>query len=101
MPLNVIWSGIVRAINKSNNFKNAELIKKITKELVTFAIKYSFVGDDKIQKYFKNIVEDTIPRDFVEKIKFDVRTKTYSERRLDPNSGDYINSYYKLVDHQI
>ena len=89
--------GFLSYSNKSNNFKNAELIKKITKELVNFAVKYSFVGDDKIQKYFKNIVEDTIPRDFVEKIKFDIRTKTYSERRLDPNSGDYINSYYKLV----
>jgi hypothetical protein len=89
--------GFLSYSNKSNNFKNAELIKKITKELITFAVKYSFVGDDKIQKYFKNIVEDTIPRDFVEKIKFDIRTKTYSERRLDPNSGDYINSYYKLV----
>ena len=89
--------GFLSYSNKSNNFKNAELIKKITNELVTFAGKYSFVGDDKIQKYFKNIVEDTIPRDFVEKIKFDIRTKTYSDRRLDPNSGDYINSYYKLV----
>ena len=89
--------GFLSYSNKSNNFKNAELIKKITKELITFAVKYSFVGDDKIQKYFKNIVEDTIPRDFVEKIKFDIRTKTYSDRRLDPNSGDYINSYYKLV----
>ena len=88
--------GFLSYSNKSNNFKNAELIKKITKELVNFAVKYSFVGDDKIQKYFKNIVEDTIPRDFVEKIKFDIRTKTYSEGRYE-NSGDYINSYYKLL----
>ena len=88
--------GFLSYSNKSNNFKNAELIKKITSELIIFAGKYSFVGDDKIQKYFKNIVEDTIPRDFVEKIKFDIRTKTYSEHRLNPNS-DYINSYYKLV----
>ena len=82
--------------NKLNNFKNAELIKNITNELVTFAGKYSFVGDDKIQKYFKNIVEDTIPRDFVEKIKFDIRIKTHSVSRLE-NRGDYVNSYYKLV----
>ena len=88
--------GFLSYSNKSNNFKNAELIKKITNELVTFAGKYSFVGNDKIQKYFKNIVEDTIPRDFVEKIKFDIRTKTYSEGRYE-NSGDYINSYYKLL----
>ena len=88
--------GFLSYSNKSTNFKNAELIKKITKELITFAGKYSFVEDEKIQKYFKNIVEDTIPRDFVEKIKFDIRTKTYSEGRYE-NSGDYINSYYKLL----
>ena len=91
--------GFLSYSNISNNFKNIKLIKKITNELVTFAGKYSFVGDDKIQKYFKNIVEDTIPQDFVEKIKFDIRTKTYSERRLE-HSGDYINSYYKLVWNQ-
>ena len=45
--------GFLSYSNKSNNFKNAELIKKITNELVSFAVKYSFVGDDKIQKYFK------------------------------------------------
>jgi len=92
--------GFLSYYNKSDNFKNAELIKKISNELFNFTKEYSFIGYDIFKiffiKYFKNIVEDTIPRDFVEKIKFDIRTKTYSENRNE-NNGDYINFYYKLV----
>jgi len=79
-------------------FKSAELIKKITNELFAFIKQYSFVGNnrngrnDKIKKYFKNIVEDIISNDFVEKLKKDARAKAnYSK------VTEYINYYYKYL----
>jgi hypothetical protein len=82
--------GCLSYSNKEAHFKNAELIKKISNELFNFTKEYSFIGDDKIKiffiKYFINLVEDTIPRDFVKKRKLDVRT-----------NGNYINCYYKLI----
>ena len=77
---------------KNIQFKSAELIKKITNVLFAFIEQYSFVGNNKIKKYFKNIVEDIISEDFVEKIKKETRAIAYYSK-----VKDYINLYYKFL----
>ena len=81
---------------KNIQFKSAELIKKITNVLFAFIEQYSFVGNNKIgnnkiKKYFKNIVEDIISKDFIEKIKKETRAIAYYSK-----VKEYINYYYKF-----
>ena len=78
--------------NKTTHFKNSEIIKKITKVLFDFNDKYVFAKNNKINEYFRNIVEDKIPRNIVAKSEFDIR-------RLNDNTtstSDYQNYYYEL-----
>ena len=73
--------------NKLVHFKDSKIIKQITTELVAFIKNYSFVGDYKIKKYFINLVEDKIPREFIDK-----RLKIYLKV-----TSDYKNLYYTLL----
>ena len=82
---------------KNIQFKSAELIKKITNVLFAFIEQYSFVGNNKIinnkiKLYFKNIVEDIISKDFVEKIKKETRAIAYYSK-----VKEFINYYYKFI----
>jgi hypothetical protein len=76
--------GLLSARNKLVHFKDSKIIKQITIELTAFIEQYSFARDDKIKKYFINLVEDRISRDFI-----DTRLKIY----FTPIS-EYKNYYY-------
>ena len=81
-------------INRLRPFRNAELINKITNELAAFVIHYKFVGNENISKYFRCIVQDVIPRDYVAKRKIEVRVITGAFMSVDSN---YQNYYYKML----
>lgn len=80
-------------INKTTYFKNSEIIKSITMILYNFVDSYSFIQNDKINRYFRNIVEDIIPRGIVAKREIDVRIMTDNTI----STSDYQNYYYKLL----
>ena len=52
---------------------NNTLMKKITASLITFFKRYPFVGDTKIRKYFECMICDSIPNEFVAKMKIETR----------------------------
>jgi hypothetical protein len=79
--------------NLYKNFRNNELIDKIMSELNDFVDRYSSVLDDKVIKYFKNIVEDTIPRDFVSKR----RMNELSRISFHTTISYYQNFYYNFL----
>ena len=80
-------------INKTTYFKNSEIIKSIKMILYNFVDRYSFIQNDKINRYFRNIVEDIIPRDIVAKREIEVRIMTDNTI----STSDYQNYYYKLL----
>ena len=52
---------------------NNTLMKKITASLITFFKRYPFAGDPKIRKYFECMICDSIPNEFVAKMKIESR----------------------------
>ena len=81
--------------NKIREYRNIELIKGITKVLFAYIVdKHSFVGDMYINEYFRYIVDDIIPRDFVSKREIDVRVITGTHITANSN---YQNYYYKVL----
>lgn len=81
-------------INKTRSFRNTELINNIINELAAFVDNYKFVGNENISKYFRCIVQDVIPRDYVAKREIDARTIVGAY--MDTNRN-YQNYYYKLL----
>jgi hypothetical protein len=82
-------------INRIREYRNIELIKGITKVLFAYIVdKHSFVGDTYIYKYFRYIVDDIIPRDFVSKREIDVRVIAGTHMYINSN---YQNYYYKVL----
>ena len=80
--------------NKITYFKNAELISKIEKELYDYIDdNYAFQSDDKILRYFRSIIVDVIPKEFVAKREIEVRTITGDRLSI----SNYQNNYYKLL----
>ena len=86
--------GCLTYINRIRPFRNAELINKITNELSAFVNHYKFVGNENISKYFRCIVQDVIPHDYVAKREIEVRTITGSFMTANRN---YQNYYYNLL----
>ena len=75
-------------------FRNNEIMENIILVLSDFVDDYSSVLDDKVIKYFKNIVEDIIPREFVSNRRIDAREKiSYNTKTI----RDYQNFYYKFL----
>ena len=81
-------------INITRNLRNAELINKIINELSAFVDHYTFIRNENINKYFRCIVQDVIPRDYVSKREVDVRVITGSFMTANRN---YQNYYYNLL----
>ena len=86
--------GCLTYINRIRPFRNAELINKITNELAAFVNHYKFVENKNISKYFRCIVQDVIPRNYLAKREIDVRVITGAFMSADSN---YQNYYYKML----
>ena len=86
--------GCLTYINRIRPFRNAELINKITNELAAFVNHYKFVGNENISKYFRCIIQDVIPRNYLAKREIDARVITGAFMSADSN---YQNYYYKLL----
>jgi hypothetical protein len=85
--------GCFSFINKTTDFKNSQIIKKITSNLFDYIEQYTFEEDKKVKTYFRNIVEDIIPRGIVAKREIEVRIMTNNTI----STSDYQNYYYKLL----
>ena len=79
--------------NLYKNFRNNELIDKIMSELNDFADRYSSVLDDKVIKYFKNIVEDTIPGNLISKVYINGLSRISYNTAI----SEYQNYYYTFL----
>ena len=77
--------------NLYETFRNNELIDNVIGELKVFVDRYSSVLDDKVIKYFKNIVEDRIPGNLISKVYINGLTMITYNTAI----SDYQNYYYK------
>ena len=85
--------GCFSYINKTTDFKNSQIIERITSNLFDYIEQYTFKEDKKLKTYFRNIVEDIIPRNIVAKREIEVRIMIDNTI----STSDYQNYYYKLL----
>jgi hypothetical protein len=88
--------GCFSYIHKKTLFKNSQIIKRITSNLFDYVDQYTFKEDKKVKTYFRNIVEDIIPRNIVAKREIDARIMT---NYTSTSTSDYQNYYYKLLNN--
>ena len=79
--------------NLYETFRNNELIDNVIGELKVFVDRYSSVLDDKVIKYFKNIVEDRIPGNLISKVYINGLTMISYNTAI----SDYQNYYYTFL----
>ena len=79
--------------NLYKKFRNNELIENVIRELNDFADSYSSVLDDKVIKYFKNIVQDIIPGNLISKVYINGLSRISYNTAI----SDYQNYYYTFL----
>ena len=90
---------ILSYYNQLFYFNKNKITDRITNRLFKFNMNYSPKLDGKVIKYFRNLVEDRIPSNYVEKRIIDKRerVKGYATIR---NINDYANNYYKFLHYE-
>ena len=87
---------ILSSTNREESFttiNNNTLMKKITVSLIAFFKRYPFAGNPKIRKYFEYMISDSIPYDFVAKMRI-------VERYTDLDEINFKNLYYDFQLHR-
>jgi hypothetical protein len=79
--------------NLYKTFRNNELIDNVIGELNVFVDRYSSVLDDNVIKYFKNIVQDTIPGNLISKVNINGLSRISYNTAI----SDYQNYYYTFL----
>ena len=79
--------------NLYKTFRNNELIDNVIGELNVFVDRYSSVLDDKVIKYFKNLVEDIIPGNLISTVNINVLSRISYNTAI----SNYQNYYYTFL----